>query len=139
MKDRDFIDTNILVYAYDTGHPRKQTIATGLLTQAVMDESAILSTQVLSEFYTVVTGKIKKPLAPLKALSLIDTLAILPVQEIDLAMIRRAIETGVEYHISYWDSLIIAAAERGGCNRILSEDLNSGQSYHGLVVHNPFI
>lgn len=53
-------------------------------------------------------------------------------------MTRRAISTHKQYRVSYWDSLIIAAAEKAGCTRIISEDLNLGQSYHGIVVVNPF-
>ena len=53
-------------------------------------------------------------------------------------LVRRAIETHKEYGITYWDSLIVAAAERADCTRIVSEDLNSGQSYHGITVVDPF-
>jgi predicted nucleic acid-binding protein len=63
---------------------------------------------------------------------------LLPVQEIDLNMVHRAIDTHITYRISYWDALIISAAERGGCASILSEDLNNSQEYHGIVVINPF-
>ncbi len=138
MKDRDFIDTNILVYAFDKKEPEKQKIAADLLSQAIIDESAIISTQVLSEFYTVITQKIRRPLTPMRALALIDIIAVLPVQEIDLDLVKRAIGTSHRYGISYWDSLIVAAAERGGCTRLISEDLNSGQSYHDIIVHDPF-
>lgn len=138
MKGRDFFDTNILVYAFDNKNPRKQKIAADLLTEAIRNESAILSTQVLGEFYTVVTSKIKKPLIPQEALGLINNMAVLPVQEVDLDMVKRAIRISDRYTISYWDSLIIAAAERGGCKRLISEDLNSGQSYDNIIVYDPF-
>ena len=138
MKGRDFFDTNILVYAFDTKDPRKQTIASNLLNQAIINESGILSTQVMSEFYTVVTRIIKKPLSPQEALGLIDNLAVLPVQEVDLDMVKRAIRISDRYTISYWDSLIIAAAERGECKRLISEDLNNGQIYYDIVVYDPF-
>jgi predicted nucleic acid-binding protein len=62
----------------------------------------------------------------------------LPVQEIDLILVQRAIETHKIYGISYWDSLIVAAAERAQCKSILTEDLNDGQVYHGISVSNPF-
>jgi predicted nucleic acid-binding protein len=73
-----------------------------------------------------------------EAQQIIDTLSILPVQEIDLTMVNRAIETHKAYQISYWDSLIFAAAERTECTQILSEDLNDGQIYHNISVCNPF-
>ena len=61
-----------------------------------------------------------------------------PVVALDLALVRRAIGTQMRYQISYWDALIVAAAESADCTRILTEDLNPGQSYHGIVVVNPF-
>ena len=58
--------------------------------------------------------------------------------DIDSMMVRRAIATHGRYGTTYWDSLIIAAAERAGCTSILSEDMNTGQSYHGILAVNPF-
>ena len=58
--------------------------------------------------------------------------------EIDAQLVERAIETLRRYGISYWDALIVAAAERSGCRKLLSEDLNPDQRYHGIVVVNPF-
>ena len=69
----------------------------------------------------------------------IDSISSLPVIGIDTAMVRRAIATHGRYGTTYWYSLIIAAAERAGCSAILSEDYNSGQSYHGILAINPFL
>ncbi len=69
---------------------------------------------------------------------IINTLRILPVQDIDTTMVKRAIDTHEMYQISYWDSLIVSAAERSGCRIILSEDLSDGQTYHNILVNNPF-
>ena len=65
-------------------------------------------------------------------------MSILPVQEIDLALVNRAIDTHKTYQISYWDALIVSAAERANCTLILSEDLGDGQAYHDIMVRNPF-
>lgn len=138
MKDRDFLDTNILVYAFDSSNTRKQDRAAGLLAEAIRNETALLFTQVLGEFFTIVTRKISQPLQPKQALEVLESVSVLPVLEVDLEMVRRAIRTSDRYRISYWDSLIIAAAERGGCTRLLSEDLNSGQCFYDIVVYNPF-
>ena len=138
MPDREFIDTNILVYAYDLHDPAKHSKAQKLLTNGIENETAVLSAQVISEFFTVITSRIPNPLSIEQAEEAIDLFAILPVVELDLAMTRRAINTHKQYRVSYWDSLIIAAAEKAGCTRIISEDLNPGQSYHGIVVVNPF-
>jgi predicted nucleic acid-binding protein len=138
MTDKAFIDTNILVYAYDKHEPEKQERAQGLLNDGIVLEDAVLSVQVLGEFFNVVTRNIRHPMSPDEAQEIIEMLSILPVQEIDLAMVNRAIETHKRYQISYWDSLIVSAAERAGCTMIYSEDLNDGQIYHNIQVCNPF-
>ena len=138
MNDRLFLDTNILVYAYDAHEPQKQTKAQGLLTDGIEQENLFLSVQVLGEFFDVVTRHIPQPMSPGEAKVIINTLSILPVQEIDLVMVKRAIDTHEMYQISYWESLIVAAAERAGCRIILSEDLSAGQTYHNILVKNPF-
>ncbi len=138
MKDRVFLDTNILVYAYDRHDPRKQRLAQSLLLSVIENESGALSVQVLGEFFSVVTRQIKQPMTPDEAKEAIELFSNLPIQEIDLAMVERAIDTQKIYRISYWDALIVSAAERTGCKQILSEDLNDGQFYHTLAISNPF-
>ena len=138
MSDREFIDTNVLVYAYDRHIPAKQEQAQQILLSGIENESAVLSTQVLGEFFNVVTRRIQNPPSAEEAEAVIDLIGILPVVEVEAALIRRAVATHRQYGITCWDSLIVAAAERAGCSRILSEDLNAGQAYHGIVVVNPF-
>ena len=138
MSVPDFIDTNILVYAYDVSEPEKQKTAQSILTQAVKKENAIVSTQVLSEFFIVVTSKIHNPMSINEASEVIECMRFARILEVDFSMVRKAIEICGNYSISYWDSLIISAAERAGCKRLLSEDLNNGQKYNTVVVHNPF-
>jgi predicted nucleic acid-binding protein len=138
MSDKAFVDTNVLVYAYDEHEPQKQKKAQSLLIDGITQENIVFSVQVLGEFFDVVTRYIKQPMSPDNAQDIIATLSIVPVQEIDLTMVNRAIDTHKAYHISYWDSLIIAAAERAECKKIFSEDLNDGQIYHGILVGNPF-
>lgn len=138
MANRDFFDTNILIYAADRSEPEKQSLARRLLNSAVENETGALSVQVLGEFFSVVTRRIPYPLSVEEAEETIHRVAVLPVVELDWALVRRAIDTHKEYGISYWDSLIIAAAEKAGCTQIVSEDLNSGQSYHGITVVDPF-
>ena len=136
--DRFFIDSNILIYAYNRAEPQKQSVATNLVAGFLQNENAVVSGQVLGEFFSVVTRRIPSPLSVEEATAVIDLISSLPVLDIDSAMVRRAIATHRRYGTSYWDSLIIAAAERAGCTKILSEDMNHGQSYHGIVVVNPF-
>jgi predicted nucleic acid-binding protein len=138
MKDRVFLDTNILVYAYDRHDLRKQAIAQEHLMNGMENESTVLSVQVLGEFFTVVTRQIKQPMNQVEAKEAVELFSNLIIQEIDLGMVQRAIDTLKSYKISYWDALIVAAAERARCQRILSEDLNDGQLYNGISVINPF-
>ena len=138
MPDRTFIDTNVLVYAYDAHEPVKQALAQEILKRGIEDETAVLSVQVISEFFTVVTRRIPNPLSVEEAEVVLNLLSILPIVDLDFRMVRRAIEIHRQYGISYWDSLIVAAAQRAECAHILTEDLNAGQSYEGILVVNPF-
>ncbi len=138
MSDKVFFDSNILIYAYDTRDLNKQNQAQALLLQATQSQTAVLSAQVLGEFFVVVTRKIPQPMTSLEAGEVIAQLGSWEVVPLNFSLVQRAIATQHKYGTSYWDSLIISAAERAGCGRILSEDLNSGQLYHGIEVQNPF-
>jgi predicted nucleic acid-binding protein len=104
MSDRTFLDTNILVYAYDQHEPQKQRKAQKLIIDGIEKENLLLSVQVLGEFFNVVTRHIPQPMTPDEAHEIITTISILPVQEIDLAMVNRAIDTHKTYQISYLES-----------------------------------
>ena len=138
MNGKVFLDTNILVYAYDSHYPQKQAMAGSILKSGIEQDTAVLSVQVMGEFFVVVTGRIKSPLTPDQASEIIDILQTMMVVEIDMDIVKRAIDTHQRYRISYWDSLIVAAAETAGCETILSEDLNHGQTYNGVLVKDPF-
>ena len=138
MPDRTFIDTNILVYAYDIDEPVKQARAREILKQGIEGETAVISVQVIGEFFTVVTKRIPNPLSAEEAEQVLDLLSILPVIDLDFRMVRHAIEIHRQHGIAYWDALIVAAAYRAECTQILTEDLNAGQSYEGVTVVNPF-
>jgi len=137
-ENKVFLDSNIIVYAYDRHEPEKLVKARSLLISGIAQENAVVSSQVLGEFFVVVTQRIKEPLSGDEAMRIIEILSVLPVVEIDLSLVKRAIETYKTYGISYWDSLILAAAEYTGCRKLVSEDLNDGQEYNGIVVENPF-
>lgn len=139
MSDKIFIDTNVLVYAYDRQSPEKQKTAQELLKNGILAGTLSLSAQVLNEFFTVVTKKIDEPLTIDEAENIIEVFDIVPVIEIDFKLVKRAIYTFRQYHLSFWDSLIIAAAERAGCTLLYSEDFTHGQVYNGIPANNPFI
>lgn len=138
MSDKVFFDSNILIDVYDTRDPNKQDQAQELLLNATQSQTAVLFAQVLGEFFVVVTRKIPQPMSPSEAAEVIAELGALEVMPLDFSLVQRAIVTQQKYGASYWDSLIISAAERAGCVRIYSEDLNNGQLYHGIEVQNPF-
>ena len=133
-----FFDTNILVYAYDRRDPDKQERAFELISDAITNENGVVSAQVLGEFYNATTRRVSNPLPEEVAGQAINLFATLPVIDIDLGLVQRAVGTCNRYRISYWDSLIIAAAEKAGCTQIFSEDFNTAQIYHDILVVNPF-
>ena len=130
-----FLDTNVVVYAFDGADPDKQRIAIEVLEAG---DRLIVSTQVLLETWWVLTRRLAVPLDEDHASKVIDELCALPVVSTDPELVRRAIEAGRRFKIAIWDALIIEAARAGGCRRVLSEDLQSGQDFEGVVVENPF-
>jgi predicted nucleic acid-binding protein len=137
MPAPDFLDTNVLVYAYDPGDPHKQRIAQGLVRKALAGEF-LASTQVLAEFAATLLHKTVPPARPEDVTAVLDALGPIRVVVCDRDVVRRAVEVRAEYGLHFYDGMIVAAAERGGCARIWSEDLNAGQKYFGIPVENPF-
>jgi predicted nucleic acid-binding protein len=138
MTALEFLDTNILVYAYDSSAPRKQQIAQGLVRRAVAGEIAA-SSQVLAEFAATLLHKLKPAIKPEDLTVLLDTLGPIKLVPIDGDVVLRAVQARAQYGLHFYDGMIVAAAERGGCTKIWSEDLNAGQDYFNCAVENPFI
>lgn len=138
MSDRAFLDTNVLVYAVDESEPEKRDAARRLLASTDHGEF-VLSAQILSEFYVVATRRLAQPMAEDVAATAVDQLSLLPVVPIDPALVKNAIELSRSSQVSYWDGLILAAAARGGCRRLLTEDLNDGQTIGSVQIENPFL
>ncbi|MFZ0802346.1 MAG: PIN domain-containing protein [Terriglobales bacterium] len=137
MLATDFLDSNILVYAYDASNPKKQSVAQALVERAVAGE-AMASPQVLAEFAATLLHKLTPPATPETVIAILDALGPVKLIAPDAGMVRRAVEARSAYGVHFYDGLILAAAERGGCGRLLSEDLNPGQKYFGVTVSNPF-
>ncbi len=138
MKDKYFIDSNIIVYAHDHSEKKKYNISKKLILNGIMNENIVISTQVLSEFFVTVTKKIKKKLPVKTARKEIDLLKSLQIIEIDIDLILLAIDILLKYKLSYWDSLIISAAKRSGATVIYTEDMNAGQKIESIKIINPF-
>ena len=98
----------------------------------------VLSTQVLQEFFAVVTRKLKTSLSLADAREAVEGFAAYPLVQVDLELIRRTIGRLAEEQISLWDALIIEAALEANCAILLTEDLQHGRRLQGLTIHNPF-
>jgi predicted nucleic acid-binding protein len=138
MSGPDFLDTNVLVYAYDPSDARKQSIAQEIVARALAGEG-LISTQVLSEFAVTLLHKLSPPAHPDDVTQVLDYLSPIKLVSPDFGVVRRAVEARGAYGIHFYDGMIVAAAERGGSGRILSEDLNAGQKYFQVLVENPFV
>jgi predicted nucleic acid-binding protein len=133
-----FVDTNILVYAYDnTAGPKRQQ-AQLLLDDLWVSRQGCLSLQVLQEFYVVTTRKVNHILAPELAAQIVRDMKTWRVHLPDVDDILGAIDLQQRYRISFWDAMIINSAWQLNCKTIWSEDLNAGQLYQGIEVINPF-
>jgi predicted nucleic acid-binding protein len=137
MPAPDFLDSNVLVYAYDASDPKRQRVAQDLVRRAVAGES-VISSQVLAEFAATLLHKLSPAARPVDVLALLDALGPVKTIVADAEMVRRAVEARESYGLHFYDGMIVAAAERAGCGRIWSEDLNPGQKYFGVTVANPF-
>ncbi len=139
MTGKVFVDTNILVYARDAAFPVKQKISHELLAELWKNRTGRLSIQVCNEFFVTVTRKLKPGLDESTAWDMIETYYAWNPEPMDYKTLRKAREVQVRYQISWWDSLIVAAAFYAECAIIVSEDLSSGQEYLGMQVVNPFL
>jgi predicted nucleic acid-binding protein len=138
MSARTFVDTNVFVYLFDRDAPAKRGVARGILEGHGGSRHLTLSTQVLQEFYVIVTRKLGKPLPYDQALEATQDLAALPMVLIDPEMVLAAIDLSGAHQLSFWDALILKAAQRAGCTSVLSEDLQDGFRLGDLQVENPF-
>ncbi len=136
MSDAVFLDTNILVYAFDTRDAQKQDRALTLLSEPSLP--FIISTQVLGEFYVTVTRKLPQALSPQIAAAAVEQLSLFSVVGVDAGLVTAAIATSRTSQLSYWDALIIETAALAQCDRIFTEDLADGATVRGVRIENPF-
>ena len=137
MSQRDFLDTNILVYADDLDAGPKNHIAQRLVKEALTSVTGVISTQVLQEFFVITTRKLGVPAdiarRKVELLSRLQTILIRP------ELILGAIDLHRLHKISFWDALVIKCAATAGCARLLTEDLQHGQRIEDLRICNPFV
>lgn len=139
MSGRFFLDTNLLIYAIDATDRGKQTIAQKWIATAHESGDGLVSYQVVQEWFNVVLRKAAVPLSPDEAATVYRQL-IEPLWRIQSS--RELLDLALDLHrrdsISWWDSLIVSAAVQGGCDTVLSEDLQHGRKIRGVKVVNPF-
>ncbi|MBI5196245.1 MAG: PIN domain-containing protein [Nitrospirae bacterium] len=135
--DKVFVDTNILVYAYDTSAGEKHKKAVQLMESFWNSGNGIISSQVVQEFFVNVTRKMSKPLDVLTAKEIVKDLLKWNTIIVNGEIILEAIEIQRKHKYSFWDAVIIESAVRGGVVLLLSEDLTDGQIIKGVKIKNP--
>jgi predicted nucleic acid-binding protein len=139
MSDKCFVDTNILVYTQDLAAGDKCPRAQALTRELWEDRSGVISTQVLQELYLALRRKLKSPISAAEAAEILRDYSEWDVVVNNRESIFRAIDIETRFKVSFWDALILQAAETAGAKTIFSEDLSPGGRYAGMQVVNPFI
>jgi predicted nucleic acid-binding protein len=140
MSGDSFLDTNIFVYAYDDRDPRKNSVAVDLIRQLTISGDAVISYQVVQEFFNVALAKSPRRLShPDAHVILQDVFRPLQIVPSSFTLISDAIRIQERYRLSWYDSLIVAAAQQAGCSTLYSEDLQHGQQFGSVTVRNPFL
>ena len=137
MSDKIFVDTNVLIYAHDVDAKAKHETAKRVLHGLWSERTGVLSLQVLQEFYVNVTRKTANPVSKESARLVVSTYTTWCI-ETTPAEIATTFRIDDESRIGFWDALILASAVKSGADRILSEDLNAGQTISGVLIQNPF-
>jgi predicted nucleic acid-binding protein len=136
VTERVFLDTNVLVYADDSKAGRKRGTAQRRLEEIFQNDTAVVSTQVLQEFFAVATRKLG--LTPQIARAKLELLARLEVVQVDVDLIFEAVDLHRLHALSFWDALVVCAARSARCSRLVTEDLQGGQVISGVRIENPF-
>jgi predicted nucleic acid-binding protein len=137
-KTLSFVDTNVLVYAFDKSSSPKKLVAQRLLNELIADDLLRVSTQVLQELFVTLTRKVRQPCSSEEALTVLEDLAAWPLKVVDCSAIRAAGGLADRARVSFWDALIVVAAARAGAVVLYTEDLNDGQEILGVRISNPF-
>lgn len=135
---RVFVDTNVLVYRYDTSEPGKQRRCERWLKHLWAEGTGRVSVQVLQELYVNLTRKLDSAMESSEAQQVVRSLFAWSPIPVDPATIEGAWRLQESYSLSWWDALIVAAAQSGGCSVLLTEDLSHGQMLDDVRVVDPF-
>lgn len=133
-----FVDTNVFVYRHDRSDPAKQARAEEWITHLARSRTGRLSFQVLQELYVTLTGKARIGVAPSEAREIVQDLAVWQPVEINLRILERGWHIQDAHSVSWWDAVIVAAAQSLGCSILLTEDLQHGHAFGDVRVIDPF-
>src|ERR1700730_10433356 len=139
MSDRYFVDTTTLMYAHDKSTGRKHPRAKALLDELWLHRSGVISTQVLQELAVNLRRKARRPLDAKATREVVADYLTWHVVVNTADSVLGALELEERYRISFWDALVIHAAQSSGAEVLYSEDLSDGQHYAGLRVVNPLV
>jgi predicted nucleic acid-binding protein len=134
-----FLDTNVLVYTFDSSAPEKRRTARKLVADALEDGRGAISWQVLQEFLNVALNRFAKPLSVAEATEYLDEV-LTPLCQVrpTPAVYREALAIRGETGLHFYDALVVAAAVHSGVATLYSEDLQSGRTVRGVRIENPF-
>jgi predicted nucleic acid-binding protein len=130
-----FLDTNIFVYSLDQSDSTKRKKCRNLIKSLTDENSGVISTQVLQEFYVAATAKLGAD--PLLVKDIIRSLERLETVVVSPMLIKEAIDCSLINRLSFWDALIVVTAESAHCEILWTEDLNHGQVIRGVLIENP--
>jgi predicted nucleic acid-binding protein len=138
-RGRFFLDTNIFVYAFDSGSPAKRTKAHELIAQGLAKHRGAISYQVVQEFLNVATRRFAKPLLAAEAQLYLNRV-LMPLCEIypSASLYSHALSIAEDVRCSFYDALVISAALAAGCEVLWTEDLQHGRRIGGMEIRNPF-
>ena len=137
MSDRYFVDTNILMYAHDTAAGEKHARAKALVEELWENRSGVVSTQVLQELAVNLRRKAKKPLEAKATRDVVSDYLAWHVVVNGGDSILEALDLEARYQISFWDAMVVQAAQASSAEVLYSEDLSDGQTYGSVRVINP--
>ncbi|MGR3318629.1 MAG: PIN domain-containing protein [Candidatus Anammoxibacter sp.] len=140
MKDKVFLDTNILIYAIDSSDNEraKRDAAKNLIKKIIEKENGAISIQVAQEFFQISTRKIKTPISVDDAIEYLKYISIMEVVSLGFEIVVMAARLQQKHHFSFWDAMIIQSALSIGCRKVFTEDLQDGFIIDGLEIINPF-
>lgn len=134
----EFVDANVLVYAFDSSAKAKQTAARELIERLWASGTGCLSVQVLQEFFVTVTRTVAKPMPVEEAADRIREFSAWKVFAPSADDVLAAIAIHQQAEIPFWDAMIVRDAAEAQCDVLWTEDLNDGQSIRGVRIQNPF-